>query len=653
MAGIKDQKNIEVLRQRLYERNFSEINTEKTKLVNEQVNIARGWDGITDKVVATPSQASVTAPAAPVATEFAPAMSSVVDKPKRSYRLIILLSSIGIFLLVAIFSSLYLFFGANQISGRNISISLNAPVAVAAGDVVPLQISIANQNSVSMESANLILNYPTGTKTNDEQARDLFEERIPLSNLQAGEAINVPVSVVLFGEESQEKEIKASIEYRVSGSNSTFFKEAEPVILRINSSPLVIKATTLSKVSSGQDIEVKISIKSNASTVQRNLLVSASYPSSFSFISSEPAPDYGQNEWLIKEIAPEAVQEITLRGRVKGVEGEPAEIQLTVGTPRSDNQFVMGSILSKVNTNYIIERPFIDMLVSINNDSDGEAVLESGKAAEVVVRVKNTLGGPIYDMRVEVKPKGNLIRDNFVTTSGGFYDSLSQTIRWEVSGDQSLAEVASNEEREFTFWIKADPNQPTAAFDVSTNVFARRVNEPSASQEIVGTAVAEAKYSSTILTRSQIGHSDGIFADSGPIPPVVNKTTTYTATFEVVTGVNDVTGAVLTTTLPQYVTWLDNYDGQGTVEFNPINKEIRWNIGSLEAKSSTKLQAQLAITPSQTQVGRSLDLVDAQRLQATDRFTGAKLQSQAQILRNELSTEFGFFEGNGNVQAAE
>lgn len=652
MAGIKDQKNIEALRQRLYERNFSETNSERSKLVNNQINVARGWDGIAEKVVTRVSDESKPE-VVTQAVEETPLVVPAVAKPKRSYRWIIVLASIGIFLIVAIFSSFYLFFGANQISGRNISISLNAPAAVAAGDVVPLQISIANQNSVPMESANLILNYPVGTKTSDEQARDLFEERIPLSNLLAGEAVNIPVSIVMFGEENQEKEIKAAIEYRVSGSNSTFFKETEPVIVRINSSPLVIRAATLSKVSSGQEIEVEVTVQSNASTIQRNLLVSISYPGSFSFVSAEPAPAYRQNEWVIKEIAPEASQVITLRGRVNGVANESGEIQLSVGTPRSDNQFIMGSVLSKTSTNYVIERPFIDMSVSINDDGDGSAVLDAGKDAQIVVLVKNTLEQPIYDMRVEVTPKGNLVRDNLVSTSGGFYDSQSKTIRWEVSGDSNLAEIAPNAEREFIFRIKADPNQPTAAFDVSTNVFARRVNEPGASQELVGTTVAEAKYSSTILTRSQIGHSDGSFADSGPIPPVANKTTTYTATFEALAGVNDVTGAVLTMSLPQHVTWLDKYEGEGTVEFNPVNKEIRWNIGNLAAKASTKLQVQLAITPSQTQVGGSINLVGNQQLRAIDRFTGAVLQSQAISLRNELSTEFGFSPGNGNVQAAE
>ena len=60
------------------------------------------------------------------------------------------------------------------------------------------------------------------------------------------------------------------------------------------------------------------------------------------------------------------------------------------------------------------------MSVSINDDGDGSAVLDAGKDAQIVVLVKNTLEQPIYDMRVEVTPKGNLVRDNLVSTSGGF-----------------------------------------------------------------------------------------------------------------------------------------------------------------------------------------------------------------------------------------
>jgi hypothetical protein len=521
---------------------------------------------------------------------------------------------------------------------------------LAAGEVLPLQISIGNQNSVPIESATLIINYPAGTKSNDDQLKDLFESRIPLDSIAPGEAVNIPITAILFGEENDEKEIRAEIEYRVTGSNGTFFKEAEPIKIKINSSPLVIRVNSIEKVSSGQELEIKITVQSNTASPQRNILVSASYPNTFSFIKSDPAPSFGQNSWLISEIKPESSSVITLRGKVNGLADEVSEIQLTAGTPKSDNQFMMGSVMAKAKTNYTIERPFIDVAVMVNQDGDGEVNLKSGEEAVVTVRVKNTLNDTIYDMRVEVSPKGNLIRDNQMDVQTGFYDSSSKTIRWEVSGMSTLAEVKPGETRDFKFSVKPDINQNTASFDISTNVFARRVGESSAAEVVVGTALAEVKYSSVIAMSSQVGHSDGIFTDTGPIPPVADTATTYTVTFEVRAGSNDATNMVMTTTLPQYVNWLDNYNGDGQVEYNPVAKQLKWNVGNLETKTAKQLQVQVSLLPSVTQVGRTLTIVGSQELRATDRFTGVSVQAQSPALLNELSPEAGFAAENGEVQ---
>jgi len=648
MSGIKDQKNIAELRKRLYERDYlSDQNTDRHQLTEASMDVARGWSDVKE-VKRMPL------PVAPATPDFennppntvAPAP---VNSKRRSIRLIAIFASLGIFLIVAIISSIYLFFGTNQISTKNVNISLSAPVSVSAGEVVTLQIGLSNQNTVEIQSANLILNYPSGTKTSDEQARDLFEERIPIQNIAAGEALNVPVSVIMFGEENEEKEIKASIEYRVIDSNGTFFKEAAPIIIKINSSPLVIRATSLEKISSGQELDVKIIVQSNASVVQRNVLVSASFPNSFSFVSSKPDPDYAKNEWLIKEIQPNSSVEILVKGLINGVADERSEIKLSAGTPRSDNQFIMGSILTKADIGYTIERPFIDVTVTINNDSDGNVTVNTGDEASVTMLVKNTLNESIYDMRVEATPKGNLIRDNLLEIDGGLLDSNTNTITWEVSGQSNLEEIRPGEERRFTFTVNPDPNQTTGSFNVSTKVFARRLNETSASEEVVGTAVSEARYSTQVLVRSQLGHSDGLFKDTGPIPPQVDSVTTYTATIEVVGGTNDVSDAVLTTTLPQYITWMDNYDGPGTVEYNPNLKQIKWTIGLLEAKASKQLQMQLSFLPTRSELRRIPNVVGTQSLRGIDRFTEAQIKSEASALSTELSTESGFSLGNGNV----
>jgi len=648
MSGIKDQQNIEELRKRLYERDFETgEQSPRPKLTESNFDVSRGWNTNRPSLVTTPVTTTTIATGAQTVETIEEVLPVAIPKKKRPYRLIIILVSIAFFVLTAAVSSVYLFFGANQISAKNISLNLSAPFTVAAGEKLAMQVSVANQNSVAVEAAMLIINYPSGTKTADADANDLYESRIPIDTIDPGEAVNIPVNAVLFGEENEEKEIKVSVEYRVVGSNGTFFKELDPVKIKINSSPLVLRINAIEKVSSGQEIEVKITVQSNAQTVQKNVLIAAVYPNSFSFLQSDPEPAYGQNEWLLAEILPESSQEITLRGRVNGNADEQAEIHFSAGTPRTDNQFMMGSVLTKTKTSYVIEHPFIDVRVAINRDTDSEAVIAAGTDAEVIVSVTNTLNETVYDMRVEVSPKGNLIRDSLLNVPTGFYDTNSKTIRYEVSGMPNLAEVKPGETREFIFSVKPDTNQTTASFDISTNVFARRVSEAGAAEEMVGTTVASAKYSSEITARSQVGYSNG------PVPPVADQVTTYTLTFEAEAGANDLTNGVLTTTFPQYVTWLNLYEGEGTVEFNPVAKQLRWNIGTMEAKTSKQLEVQVSLLPSVTQVGKTPGIVSTQEFRATDRFTNAGLKTTAKDLTTELSGEAGFAEGNGVVQKQE
>jgi Domain of unknown function DUF11 len=662
MSGIRDQQNIDELRKRLYDRGGENAPTSRRReLTDIKFDVARGWGGVGSNEFPTPApvlqteaplQESVAAPVPP--PQPADLEADIVFTPvkkKRSYRLIVLLFSVGVFILAAIVSSFYLLMGANQISARNVNISISAPFAIAAGEVVTLQVSLSNQNSVPIESASLIVNYPSGTKSGDDPTKDLYEERLPIEGIKPGEAINIPVKAILFGEENEDKEIRARIEYRVGGSSGSFSKDAEAVKVKITSSPLVMRVKSVEKISSGQELEVEIVVQSNTATVQKDILIAASYPNSFTFSSSDPEPSYGQNSWLIDEIEPQSTKTIKLRGQVKGEKDEISEIQLTAGTPQSDNQYMMGGVLTKTKVSYTIEEPFLEVKASINGDSDGEAVIEPGKESSVVVKVVNTLDETIYDMRVEIAPKGNLIRDDNLNISSGYYESSSKTIRFDSSGMPTLATVLPGESREFRFTVSGDANQKTGSFDISTKVFARRVGEANASEELVGSVIASAKYSSDITLRSQVGHNSGPFSDTGPIPPKAEQATTYTVTFRAEGGVNDVTNATLTTTFPQHITWLDKTAGDGSVEFNSVSKQLRWNIGSIEAGGSQELQVQVSLLPSVTQVGKTATIVGVQEMSATDRFTNATLKVRHPAMTNELSTEAGFSEGNGIIES--
>jgi hypothetical protein len=252
-------------------------------------------------------------------------------------------------------------------------------------------------------------------------------------------------------------------------------------------------------------------------------------------------------------------------------------------------------------------------------------------------------------MVVEVVPEGNALDESSIVGKNGFYDSNTNSVRWEVSNNKSFAEVNPGDKRTLNFTINQGEVKTTSAFDLVINVFARRVAESNAAEQLVGTITREGKYSSSVELGSQVGRNVGRFGDAGPVPPQVGETTTYTVTVVAEAGANDMNNAVVNTSLPVYVKWLDEYEAQGTVVYNTVSKELEWTVGDITTGQRKELSFQVSIQPSTSQVRDTPILLNTQTLRANDGFTGTLLQDTASAVTTELSTEAGFAEGNGTV----
>lgn len=642
MSDQKDKERLDALRERLYERGqdaaFRSVRHDVVGTAPEDV--ARGWVGIASRPVSV--EAPVTG-AEPTTTPVLAVEDTVAPAPRRRYRTIILLSSLALFVVAIVASSLYLFFGGNQISGKNIDITLSGPQATPGGEVLAFTATITNKNTVAIENATLIINYPSGTRSAGENQRDLYEDRLPLEQINPGETRTVPLQAVMFGEENEAKEVKAALDYRVTGSNSLLFKEASPMAVTINSSPVVLRIESVEKISSQQEFEMKFVLESNASTPLHKVLVAAEYPEQFRFIRSEPAASYQNNAWLIEDVGAKGKATITVRGSAAGLTAESFIFRVLAGTPRTDNQFLVGAQLAQTSAVISVEQPFIGVEMQIAGDRDGDVVLSSGDNADVTIRVANTHTEPIYDMRVQVSPSGSAFDERSLRITNGFYDSVNKDVRWEVSGVPELATVRPGSERVFNFSFVTPDDSRSANLGLTANVYGRRVNEVGVAEELVGVAKTTIRYSSTIETDRQLGHL------AGPVPPVVNKETIYTISLVASAGANDMSGAVLTTSLPQYVRWLNTYSGPGSVTFNPISKELRWQIGEMKGGTRATLDVQVGFTPSVLQVGEVPVMLNQQSLEATDRFTGSVLRTTEAPLTTELPEELGFGDKNGVV----
>jgi uncharacterized membrane protein len=201
-----------------------------------------------------------------------------------------LIGSLLVFIIGVGLSSAFLFLGGNKISGDYINLNLTGPSTIGSGETMSYNVGITNQNSVAIEAATLVLKYPAGSRTVTEPVKIVSEERIPINILGPGEVKNVPIQIGIFGKENDQKQIAATLEYRISGSNGTFYREALPLDFQITSSPLNLQITAVRKVAAGQPIDVTLTATSNANAPLKDVLITASYPNGFSYSSMKFFP---------------------------------------------------------------------------------------------------------------------------------------------------------------------------------------------------------------------------------------------------------------------------------------------------------------------------------------------------------------------------
>lgn len=571
-------------------------------------------------------------------------------KPKK-YRLILVLAAVVFFVGALGVSTLFLLNGTNQISGENISIDVSGPFSVGGGQKMPLQIAIANQNTVPIESATLIIEYPPGTQSAAELGREIFTDRRQLNNIGTGEVVNVPVEAVIFGEENEEKTINVAIEYRVRGSNATFFKEAEPLRFKISSSPIVLSVDSVKRISSGQEVEIELTVTSNSPTPLSDILVKASYPFGFDFTSSKPSPVSAQDTWFIASLEPKEEETITLTGVVTGGKDEERVFSFSVGVPNEQDRFDLASIFMTVTSEIALEEPFFGVGVAINGEESETVVINSNGTAGVEISFINVLEDVIYDGEVEAKLSGSALNDVNINVNKGFYDSSTDVVRWDFVDVEELGEIEPGQKRVVSFRIEPEDDLGrTPEIKMEVTVRGQRVFEDRVPQELVGTAMRTVRISSDIELASSALYSEGPFTNTGPTPPVAEEVTQYTLLFSVRNSTNDITGTEMTAVLPQYMTWLDLVTPGDNVTYDSVTRTITWRIGDVEAGGYEEAWVQVSFLPSASQVDTTPTILETQRLRATDRFTGAVVRDTATALTTSLRDDPDKNARDGQVQ---
>ena len=648
MPPQEETNRIEELKKDLYTRGAPEVRTRR-KLRFSDVNseVKKGWDEKVEEPI------EVT----PLNTEYKDRSMSFLTK--------FLIGSI-IFCLIAVGIGLYFFLnGANIISGNNIDVVISGPVSISGGEPVSFGIKVTNNNTIDLQLVDMSIAFPAGTTDPNDSTRVLNTYEQLLGDIPVGQATSTTISAIIFGEENSQKTVTATLTYKVKGSSAVFTKVASYDVL-INSSPVSLSVNSFTTITSGQEFDMKVDLKSNSKDVLKNVILKGDYPFGYTFISSDLPALSDNATWKIGDIPPGGDRIIVIHGKLQGENTDTRVFHFSVGAQSPTNAVVIGTQYGTVTQDVAIEKAFMSLAVSVNSDASSSDVVGHFNTSEhVTITWFNNLSVSVSNAVIQVDLSGSAYDKTNIQPDLGYFDSAQNRLIWNQQTNPELASVPAGASGSVSFTITpinmanslggktvVNPN-----IVISANVSADRTQESGVSGSLSAATNRTIKVASDIALSGRVLRTVGPFANIGVVPPKAEQSATYTVDWTISNTTSSVSNAQVTATLPPYVTWLGQvFPSSENVTYDKNTGLVTWNAGTISPyssdTSSTKRREvafQVSFQPSIIQVGTVPPLVNESTLTATDDFTQATLTSKQDYLSSSFSTDPGFVGGDETV----
>lgn len=539
-----------------------------------------------------------------------------------------------------------------------INLQIDAPKTVKSGERISVVINYYNDNKVALKDAKLYIEYPTDSLPLGEgfsQQTYFFAKTVDLGDIAPKGNGRLEFPAQVFGAIDEEKEIKARLTYMPENFTSQFENEYSKSFA-IKSIPLSLDWYFIEESISGQEFEAKLSIINSSINDFHNLRVNVEYPSGFTFSSADPAPSEGQNTWDFEKITQRGEEEITIKGRITGLSREQKSFKARLGMVREKNgvqEFVLYEELKTPTT--IVSSPlFISQEIrNLKNNT-----VSAGDFLNYIIKYKNTANVGIEKVEITSELSGSVLDFTTLNIDRGSFDSIRKIISWKGGQAQELNVLAPNESGELKFSIRLKDPLPIEKFSDKNftvqnkaTINSTRIPSSLAGVDIKGEDTLSLKVNSDITLRQKGFYYETPISNSGPIPPRVGQTTTYTIIWQISNTSNDIEDVVIESYLPAYMSWQGQIEPKGAnIFYDNDTKKITWNLGKLPAQTGILLpikQAsfQIALTPSLNHLGKVLDIIGEANISGKDAFTNEMLQDFAPIVMTDLPDD-PFIEAN-------
>lgn len=565
-----------------------------------------------------------------------------------------------IFFIATVLTAGFVFLGgANFVSSKNVDVSVLGPTIVSAGEVFDLGVGISNTNNADLEFTNLAIQYPEGTRDPENNAISLTYSSDDLGVIKAGAETVVNISLSLLGVSGEKKEIKFSVEYKVKGSNATFYKDKVYEIV-IGDTPISLSVESPSSVISGESFTTDVTVTLKSSEILKNVVLRAEYPHGFNVIDVTPKAIEESNVWVLGDLSPEDKKKISIKGKLIGENEEERTFRFYAGVSDggANNQNLKIAIISMLNTIHI-ERPYIGLNVSFNGENVPVYVAPAARVISTNIKFQNNLADKLLNPRLEVTLSGASLDKSSVLTGGyGFFDLGSSKASWDLSNSLGNPELSPGEGGQVNIRFSSVSGNllPSGNRDITLNLTMSGVPVGSIGQKpIVVSESRTVRISSQVNFTTKTLRSLGSFANTGPIPPKVGQETTYTAVMSIGNTQGDLANAKVTANLGPGVSWLgaSSFTSED-ISYDSSSNTLTWTLGTLKSDTGfstapRELSFQVSLMPTIGQVGTVPNLVTGIVFSGRDTISGSIVTVNNSPLTTNLSSDPAFIQGDDIV----
>lgn len=558
--------------------------------------------------------------------------------------------TILIILVAVSVAGFFVFTRAKKFTGNNVQLQFQPVTNVASGANVTITIEYQNLEPVDLTKGELAVEYPEGftyvssqpTTTNE------FHNDFTLGTIRSGQAGKVTITGTLIGSVGTTRDFRATMTYRPSTFNSDFQQQAATTIT-IASSILNVSVAGPTQLAPGVSGTWTITYTNTSDRDLKNVQFEMTYPEGFTVTKTVPAAKERSGLWRIDTIAKGATGNISFTGTPTGVVGDSLPFIVKTGLVTAEGTV---DAQDEQQLLLILVKTGVTATIAVNG-STSPLSIEPGESLNYSIHVTNSSDAEVTNAVVAVTLDGAAMKAGSLTsdTKGVVKDN---TVSWSKDQVAALASLKPQQDvaltvsvgtrTDLTVAADRDRNQQVVATVTVTSPSLSTNTNSAANPPVISTTKVNTVLGLVAVARyyDDIGKALG----SGPIPPVVGKTTTYHITWTATNTTNDASTLVVSATLPNGVLWTGQNTTRdaGDIAFDTASRTVRWTLNTVPAGTGTRYPSlkagfDVSITPTADQVGTVPVLVNTVTATAKDAFTDHELSVTAPSVATDIPTD--------------